>query len=178
MWKILVPVYILSACHGITAVLSICLGIASSLTADVWMAHRVSPIWSGGFIMVFAAFSAVSMVVGVVNIQLLKMGLVNHMLDGDTLRKEKYDDMVIIAIATAGAEILVCIISGLLSIRVAHKARKELYKKNEGTFSITVHGEKDIIIHPTKMQPRKQREFGQKSQESGVSTDRLSRAWL
>jgi len=49
-------------------------------------------------IMVFAAFSAVSMVVGVVNIQLLKMGLVNHMLDGDTLRKEKYDDMVIIAI--------------------------------------------------------------------------------
>ncbi|KAF6016460.1 hypothetical protein EB796_015795 [Bugula neritina] len=117
MWKILVPVYILSACHGITAVLSICLGIASSLTADVWMAHRVSPIWSGGFflltaasglicaqkktvylIMVFAAFSAVSMVVGVVNIQLLKMGLVNHMPDGDTLRKEKYDDMVIIAI--------------------------------------------------------------------------------
>ena len=48
--------------------------------------------------MCFAAFSTVSMVVAVVNIQLLKLGLVNHMSDGDTLKKESNDPLVILAL--------------------------------------------------------------------------------
>jgi len=53
-------------------------------------------------------------------------------------------------VAVSGAEILVCIISALISLRVAHRAKKEIYKKNEGTFSVQVLGEKDIIVHQTK----------------------------
>lgn len=33
---------------------------------------------------------------------------------------------------------------------MAHRAKAELHKKNEGTFSVTVLGEKDIIIHTTQ----------------------------
>lgn len=50
----------------------------------------------------------------------------------------------------AGVEIIVCIISAVVSCQVADRAKKEVHKKNEGTFSITVLGEKDIVIKPTK----------------------------
>ncbi|XP_067942416.1 transmembrane protein 196-like [Watersipora subatra] len=169
MWYVLVAVYILSGCHGLIAVLSICIGIASSMTADIWMAHKVSPIWSGAFflltaimgvlcaqkktvylIMCFAAFSTVSMVVAVVNIQLLRLGLVNHMSDGDTLKKESSDPLVITALAIAGGEVLICITSGLVSLRVAKWAQKQVHKQKDGTFSITVlEGLKDIEINMT-----------------------------
>ena len=48
--------------------------------------------------MCFGAFSLVSMVVAVVSIQLLRLGLVNHMSDGDTLEKSDHDPMVIMAL--------------------------------------------------------------------------------
>lgn len=49
-------------------------------------------------VMCFGAFSLVSMVVAVVSIQLLRLGLVNHMSDGDTLKKADHDPMVIMAL--------------------------------------------------------------------------------
>ena len=53
-------------------------------------------------------------------------------------------------VATAGTEILICIISTLVSLRVAYRVEKEVNRKNEGTFSVTVlDGLKDIQINIT-----------------------------
>ena len=50
MWPIIIAVYALCSCHAVIAVLSVIIGVASSIKAEVWMAHRVSPIWSGAFV--------------------------------------------------------------------------------------------------------------------------------
>lgn len=36
--------------HVISGVLSVCVGVAASVQADIWLAHSVSPIWSGVFV--------------------------------------------------------------------------------------------------------------------------------
>ena len=54
--------------------------------------------------------------------------------------------------ATAGAEILICIASGLFSLRFAYRTKKDVNKKNEGTFSVKVlEGLKDYKIINTSL---------------------------
>lgn len=75
--------------------------------------------------------------------------------------------------ATAGAEILICITSGLVSLRVAYIAKKEVHKKNEGTFSVVVVGEKDIrvdISRPTKSDEKLNLTDPQKTSSHSLST--------
>ena len=36
--------------HALLGVMSVILGVLATEGAEVWMAHRVSPIWSGGFV--------------------------------------------------------------------------------------------------------------------------------
>lgn len=55
MWPVLMAVYVLSSCHALIGVLSIVIGIISTLDTEIWMAHRVSPIWSGGFVSTVAS---------------------------------------------------------------------------------------------------------------------------
>lgn len=50
--------------------------------------------------MCFGALCVVSMVVGVVCIQLLKLGLITQLSDGDTYRKDALDMKVILAMGT------------------------------------------------------------------------------
>ena len=47
MWPVTVAVIVLSVLHIILGVSSICVGMVSSVQADVWLAHCLSPIWSG-----------------------------------------------------------------------------------------------------------------------------------
>ncbi|XP_013398378.1 uncharacterized protein LOC106164882 [Lingula anatina] len=155
MQAIIAAVVGLSIFHLVLGAVSVCLGVVSSIQAEVWLAHSVSPIWSGGFfiltgilgfacakkksaylILCFTAFSVVSLVTAVVSIQLLRLGLINHTNDGNTFQKEKKDFLIIVALATAGTECLICIISSFVSCRVARAAKKELFKKREGTFSV------------------------------------------
>ena len=96
--------------------------------------------------MCFIAFSVVSMVTAVVSIQLLRLGLVIHTTDGQTFQKEEKDPLIIIALATAGTECLFCIMSILLSCRVAKIAKEEMYQRREGMFHVKVLGQKDIVV--------------------------------
>ena len=50
MWLVLVAVVVLSVLHITLGLMSVCLGVAASTQAQVWLAHSVSPIWSGGFV--------------------------------------------------------------------------------------------------------------------------------
>jgi hypothetical protein len=86
------------------------------------------------------------MVVSVVSIQLLRLGLVNHTTDGHTFQKQNKDTLIIIALAVAGSEILVCLLSTLLSCRMAKVAKEELCKRREGMFHVKVVGQKDIVV--------------------------------
>ena len=97
-------------------------------------------------IMCFTAFSVVSMVTAVVSIQLLRLGLVNHTTDGQTFQKQEKDTLIIIALGLAGTEILVCLVSTLLSCRMAKVAKEELCKRREGMFHVKVLGQKDIVV--------------------------------
>lgn len=47
---VLAAVLTLSVLHLGLGAVSVCVGMISSIQAVVWMAHRVSPIWSGGFV--------------------------------------------------------------------------------------------------------------------------------
>lgn len=136
-----------------------CLGVILSIQAEVWLAHSVSPIWSGGIffitglvgilcakrktsyvIMCFIAIAAVSMVTTFVSFQLLRVGLQNHATDGSTFQKEVKDPLIIIAMGTAGVECLICILSILLSCRVAKIAKEEMCQQREGMFHIKDNG--------------------------------------
>lgn len=37
----------LSLCHLLIGLTSVCVGLATSVTAEVWLAHNFSPVWSG-----------------------------------------------------------------------------------------------------------------------------------
>lgn len=165
MWAILVAVIGLSVFNIWLGLISVVVGVIASIQAEVWMAHSVSPIWSGGFwiitgiigfacakkktaylILCFTAFSVVSLVTAVVSIQLLRLGLVNHTTDGVAYQKEQKDVLIIIALVTAGSECLICVIASFASCRMARAAKKELCKKREGMFHVQVLGEKDIVV--------------------------------
>ncbi|XP_060070869.1 uncharacterized protein LOC132550797 [Ylistrum balloti] len=155
MHLVIILVYATSGFHVLLGLLSVCLGVISSIKSEVWLAHRVSPIWSGGFfiitgivgvvcarrkssyvIMCFTAFNVVSMVTAVVSIQLLRLGLVNHTTDGETIQKAVKDMLILVALGAAGTECLVCLISTVLSCRVAKIAKEEMSKQREGMFYV------------------------------------------
>lgn len=96
--------------------------------------------------MCFIAIAAVSMVTTFVSFQLLRVGLQNHATDGSTFQKEVKDPLIIIAMGTAGIECLICILSILLSCRVAKIAKEEMCQQREGMFHIKVLGQKDIVV--------------------------------
>ena len=50
MRPVTVLICAVSIAHIILGLLSIVIGVTSSVDAEVWMAHRVSPIWSGSFV--------------------------------------------------------------------------------------------------------------------------------
>lgn len=96
--------------------------------------------------MCFISIAAVSMVTTFVSFQLLRVGLQNHATDGSTFQKEVKDPLIIIAMGTAGVECLICILSILLSCRVAKIAKEEMCQQREGMFHIKVLGQKDIVV--------------------------------
>ena len=46
----LILVFCASGFHIFLGVFSVCLGVILSIQAEVWLAHSVSPIWSGGIV--------------------------------------------------------------------------------------------------------------------------------
>ena len=101
--------------------------------------------------MCYTAFNVVSVVTAIVSIQLLRLGLVNQTTDGHTFQKEHKDVLIVSALVAAGCQSLNCIISSIVSCRLANAAKKELRKKREETFHVQVVGEKDILVISRKV---------------------------
>ena len=96
--------------------------------------------------MCFTALSIVSLVTAVVSIQLLRMGLVNQTTDGSIYQKEPVDKLIVVAMDCAGVEGFICLISSLVSCRMARAAKKDMERKRDGTFHVQVLGQKDILV--------------------------------
>lgn len=47
VYAVVVAVVVLAIFHMVVGLVSICVGVTSSIRAEVWLAHTVSPIWSG-----------------------------------------------------------------------------------------------------------------------------------
>ena len=47
---VVLAVYVVSGVHAFLGLLNLVVGVISSIRAEVWRAHSVSPIWSGGFV--------------------------------------------------------------------------------------------------------------------------------
>ena len=50
VFAVLMTTIVMSFLHILIGCVSVCIGVISSVQAEVWLAHRVSPIWSGGFV--------------------------------------------------------------------------------------------------------------------------------
>ncbi|PVD26078.1 hypothetical protein C0Q70_13746 [Pomacea canaliculata] len=46
---VVTAVYVVSGIHAFLGLMNLIVGVIASIRAEVWRAHSVSPIWSGGF---------------------------------------------------------------------------------------------------------------------------------
>jgi hypothetical protein len=81
-----------------------------------------------------------------VNIQLLRLGLVNIMTDGQAYLKEEKDSVVFIALIISLIECLICLLSIFVGIRLSFDAANRKFRKKEGAFFVQVLSEKDIVV--------------------------------
>ncbi|XP_033113094.1 transmembrane protein 196-like [Anneissia japonica] len=170
--------------HLTLGLLSFTVGCISSSQAIVWLAHTVSPIWSGvcfivcgvlGFVSVrkqtpytvlcFTAFSVVSIIIGIINIQLLRLGLVDHTTDGETFMKKDKDILVVIALITACTECGISLISAFVSCGIARHIKKQTLGKNEHILS----NEERIAERQEQIRKQKQQERKAAAKERGRS---------
>jgi len=81
-----------------------------------------------------------------VNIQLLRLGLVNIMTDGQAYLKDRKDLLVFIALIVSLIECLMCLLSIFVGIRLSFDAANRKFRKKEGAFFVQVLSEKDIVV--------------------------------
>ena len=81
-----------------------------------------------------------------VNIQLLRLGLVNIMTDGQAYSKERQDPRVFIALIVSIIECFMCVFSIIVGVRLSFDAANRKFRKKEGAFFVQVLSEKDIVV--------------------------------
>lgn len=86
------------------------------------------------------------MIVDLVNIQLLRLGLVNIMTDGQAYLKERTDILVLIALIISSIECIICLLSLSLGIRLSYDAAHKKFRKKEGAFFVQILSEKEIVV--------------------------------
>lgn len=94
----------------------------------------------------YAALSIVTLIVDCVNIQLLRLGVVNIMTDGQAYLKERKDVLVLIALVVSSIECFVCLLSLIIGIRLSYDAAHKKFHKREGAFFVQVLSEKEIVV--------------------------------
>jgi hypothetical protein len=94
------------------------------------------------------------LITSVVNIQLLRLGLVNHTTLGKTFQKENKDVYIIIAMFADGFECLMCLLCILTCIKLNHDVKNNRFKskRKEGAFFVQVVSDKDIVVIQSKQQ--------------------------
>jgi len=95
--------------------------------------------------MCFAAMSVVSLVTAVVSIQLLRLGLFHKTVDGSTFEAGPSDAVILVALVTTVCECVLCIVSSVISCRLAKAAKDELQLKREGTYHVDEE-EKNVMV--------------------------------
>lgn len=80
------------------------------------------------------------------NIQFLRLGLVNIMTDGQAYSKDRKDIFLLIALIVSSIECLICICSVLLGIRLSYDAAHRKFRKKEGAFFVQILSEKEIVV--------------------------------
>lgn len=94
----------------------------------------------------FVALSLVTLIVACVNIQLLRLGLVNIMTDGETYLKERTDTFVLIPLVVSSIECFICLLSLSVGIRLSHDAAHRKFRRKEGAFFVQILSEKEIVV--------------------------------
>ena len=87
-----------------------------------------------------------TLIVDCVNIQLLRLGLVNIMTDGQAYLKEQQDLLVLIALIVSLIECLICLFSIVVGIRLSYDAANRKFRKKEGAFFVQILSGKDIVV--------------------------------
>ena len=96
--------------------------------------------------MCFAALSVVSLVTAVVSIQLLRVGLYHKTVEGhQAFQKGPSAAVILVALVTTACECVLCIISSVISCRLAKAAKDELQRKGEGTYHVD-EDQKDMMM--------------------------------
>ena len=121
-------------------------------------------------ILCYVALSIVTLIVDCVNIQLLRLGIVNIMTDGQAYLKEEKDILVFIALIVSSIECFICFLSLSIGIRLFYDAGHRKFRKKEGAFFVQVLSEKEIVV-VSKAPSSKQSDS---HQESLQSSDRTS----
>ncbi|KAJ8045571.1 hypothetical protein HOLleu_08605 [Holothuria leucospilota] len=140
---ILVIAICLAVPHLVIGGASVLIGLALVSRAPVVLANTIAPIWSGGIYFVtslfgfyaakrktsymmccFGGFSVVSLMVGTISIQLLRMGLVDLTNSGHVYMKDEIDEFTVIGVALAGAECIISVISAVAGFMLANILRK------------------------------------------------------
>jgi hypothetical protein len=81
-----------------------------------------------------------------VNIQLLRLGLVNIMTDGQAYLKDRKDLIIFLTLIVSLIECLMCLLSISVGIRLSFDAANRKFRKKEGAFFVQVLSEKDIVV--------------------------------
>ncbi|CAF4426202.1 unnamed protein product, partial [Adineta steineri] len=120
-------------------------------------------------ILCYVALSIVTLIVDYVNIQLLRLGLVNITTDGEAYLKDRKDILVLIAVLVSSLECLICLLSLSVGIRLSYDAANRKFRKKEGAFFVQVLSEKEIVV-VSKAPSSKQSGSGPQSIQSFVRT--------
>ncbi|XP_072164385.1 transmembrane protein 196-like [Diadema setosum] len=176
--SVTVALVLLSVPHMILGLPSVVVGVILYSRVQIWLAHTVSPIWSGvcfffcgvfGLvsakrrtpytIFCFASFSLISLTVGIIDMQLLRLGLVNHTTDGQIFLKDDFDLRILVALGIAGGESFFCGLSAFISCLVGQHVRRKL--RDGGQRVVTA----EQLIAQRQEQIRQQREHERKVME-------------
>jgi transmembrane protein 196 len=90
--------------------------------------------------------SLVTLMVDCVNIQLLRLGLVNITTDGQAYLKERKDFLVSLTLMVSVIECLMCLLSLSVGLRLSYDAANRKFRKKEGAFFVQILSEKDIVV--------------------------------
>lgn len=86
-----------------------------------------------------------SLVTAVVSIQLLRLGLFHKTIDGQPVQKSRSDTVLLVALVTTACECVLCIVSSVISCRLAKAAKDELQRKREGTYQVDEDDDANVV---------------------------------
>ena len=80
------------------------------------------------------------------------------------------DVAIILALVCAGFECLICVISSIVSCRMARAAKKELFRQQSELFHVQVFGAKDVEIVMTKPKKKQKKSLSEKQESVTEAT--------